>query len=121
MAHVTYLSTLWDFEDIFFSEGGADIAFQTKTQKMSDFLEGDETLKSSSETDDTYISQFETAVGSQFVCVHVENNAIVHINEVEEPPLCVNDVTHKTCKDLGEGTIEADFKGLIGLTRMRLS
>ena len=66
-----------------------------------------DTLESTGETDGTLISQFETAVGSEFVCVHVcddvgfamskelgltavENTTIGHISVVEEPPLRVS-------------------------------
>ena len=37
------------------------------------------------------------------------------ISEVEEPPLRVTDVKHKARKDLWEGTMKAEFKGLVGL------
>ena len=37
------------------------------------------------------------------------------ISEVEEPPLRVTDVKHKARKDLWEGAMKAEFKGLVDL------
>ena len=113
-AHDSYVDTLSDLGDDILIKGGADIAVRMETQRMADFLE---TLESPGETDGTFISQFETAVGSEFVCGHVcddvafamseelgltavENTTIGHISDVEEPPLRVSDVKHKARKDL---------------------
>lgn len=73
--------------------------FRMETQKRANFLE---TLKSTDETNGTYIFQFEAATGREFVCMHacddvafatrlitVENINIEHTSEVEEPPLRV--------------------------------
>ena len=45
----------------------------------------------------------------------VENTTIGHISVLEEPPLRVSDVKHKAHKDLWEGTMKAEFKGLVDL------
>ena len=67
-AHDSYVGTLSDLGDDILIKGDADIAFRMETQKMAYFRY---TLKSVGETDRTFISQFETAVGSEFVCVCV--------------------------------------------------
>ena len=66
-----------------------------ETQKMADFLD---ILESTGETDGTFISQFETAVGSDFVCVHVCDDVIFAISEecglkAVETPLSDTSVT----------------------------
>ena len=69
-----------------------------ETQKMGNFVQS---LDSTGKTNETFISQFETATEIEFVCEHVwddvafamseelgltvvENTTIVHISEVEE-------------------------------------
>ena len=74
--------------DVVLLEGGADFAFRMETQRMANFLE---TLESSGHTDGTLISQFEAAMGSEFVFVAfvtsvelgltaIENTSIGHVS-----------------------------------------
>ena len=96
---------------------------------MATFLE---TLESIDDTDGVFNSHFEAVMGRGFVCIHVrddvvfamstkfgltavENTTIGHISEVEEPPLRVSNVKHKTRKDLWEGGMKAESKGLVDL------
>ena len=67
-AHDTYMGTLLDLGYDVILEGGVDMAFRVERQKMANFLE---TLESTGETDGTYTSQFEAAMGSEFMCAHV--------------------------------------------------
>ena len=68
MAHDSYVGTLSDLEDKFVIEGAGDIAFQTEKQEIPNFLDG---LESAGKTDGTFLSVFETTIGSGFVCLHV--------------------------------------------------
>ena len=129
MAHDSHVGTWSDLEDKFLIEGAADIAFQMKTQKIANFLDG---LESAGKTDGTFFSVFETTIGSEFVCLHVcdgvafatseefglaavEDITIGHIIEVEEPPLLVGDVKYKNLRGVWEDAVRAEFKGLVGL------
>ena len=75
---------------------------------------------------------FETAICSEFVCLHVcddvafttseefglaavEDTTIGRISEVEEPPLHVGDVKYKNLRSVWEDAMRAEFKGLVGL------
>ena len=64
VAHDSYVGTLSDLEDKFLIEGAAGIAFQMETQKMANFLDG---FESAGKTDGTFLSVFETTIGSEFV------------------------------------------------------
>ena len=129
VAHDSYVGTLSDLEDKFPIEGAADIAFQMETQKMANFLDG---LESAGKTDGTFLSVFETTIGSGFVCLRVcddvafatseefglaavEDITIGHISEVEEPPLRVGDVKYKNLRGVWEDAMRAEFKGLVSL------
>ena len=129
VAHGSYVDTLSDLEDKFLTEGAADIAFQMKTQKIANVLDG---LESAGKTDGKFLSVFETTIGSEFVCLHVcddmafgtseefgltavEDITFGHISEVEEPPLRVGDVKYKNLRRVWEDTTRAEFKGLVGL------
>ena len=68
VAHDSYVGTLLDLEDKFLIEGAADMAFQMETQKITNFLNG---LESVGKTDGTFFSVFDTTIGSEFVCLHV--------------------------------------------------
>ena len=56
-AHDSYVGTLSGLKGKFLIEGAADIAFQMKTQKTADFLDG---LEFAGKTDGTFFSVFET-------------------------------------------------------------
>ena len=68
MALDSYVGTLSDLEDKFLIEGAADIAFQMETQEIANFLDG---FESAGKPDGTFFSVFETAIGSEFVCLRV--------------------------------------------------
>ena len=55
------------------------------------------------------------AMNEELGLTAIENTTIGRISEVEEPPLCVSDVKHKTRKDLWEGAMKAEFMGLVDL------
>ena len=55
------------------------------------------------------------AMSGELGLIVVENTTIGHISEVEEPPLRVSDVKYKARKDLWEGAMQAEFKGLVDL------
>ena len=133
-AHDSYVGTLSDLEDKFLIEGAADIALQMETQKIANFLDG---LESTSKTNGTFFSVFETTIDSEFVCLHVcddvafatseefglaavEDVTIGHIREVEEPSLRVGDVKYKNLRGVGEDAMRAEFKGLVGLNAFEL-
>ena len=132
VAHDSYVDTLSDLEDKFLIEGAADIAFQMETQKMANFLNG---FESADKTDGTFFSVFETAIGSEFVCLYVcddvvfgtseefglatvEDTTIGHVSEEEEPPLRVGDVKYKNLGGVSEDAMRAEFKGLVGLNAL---
>ena len=100
-----------------------------ETQKIANFLDG---LESADKIDRTFFSVFETATGSEFVCLHVcddvafatseefslvavEDITIGHISEVKKPPLRVGDVKYKNLRGVWEDAMRAEFKGLLGL------
>ena len=95
-------------------------------QKIANFLDG---LESAGKTDGTFLSVFETTIGSGFVCLHVcdhvafatreefglaavEVITIGYISEVKEYPLRVGDVW--------EDATRAEFKGHVGLNAFQL-
>ena len=129
VAHDSYVGTFLDLEGKFLMEGAADIAFQMETQKIANFCH---VLESAGKTDGTLFSVFETAIGSEFVCLHVgddvafatreefglaavENITIGHISKVEESTFRVGDVKYKNLRGVWEDAIRAEFKGLVGL------
>ena len=57
VARDSHVGTLSDLDGKFLIEGAADIAFQMKTQKIANFLDG---LESAGKTDGTFFSVFET-------------------------------------------------------------
>jgi len=59
------------------------------------------------------------AMSQELGLAAVENIAIGHISEVEEPPLRVSDVKHTTRKDLWGGTMTTEFKGFVDLNTFR--
>ena len=124
-----YVGTLSNLEDKFLVDRAADIAFQMKYQKIANFLDG---LESAGKPDGMFLSVFETTIGSEFVSLHVCDNVafatseefglaaveditIGHISEVEEPPLCVDDVKYNNVGGVWEDAMRAEFKGLAGL------
>ena len=129
VARGSSVGTLSDLEDKFLIDGAADIAFQMETQKIANFLDG---LESAGKTDGTFLSVFETTIGSEFVCLYVcddvafatsegldlaavEDITIGHISEVEEPPFRVGDVKYNNLRGVWEDAMRAEFKGLVGL------
>ena len=75
---------------------------------------------------------FETAIGSEIVCLHVcddvafatseelrlgavEDTTIGHTSEVAEPPLRVGNVKYKNLMGVWEDAMRAEFKGHVGL------
>ena len=130
VAHDSYVGALSYLENKFLIEGAADIAFQMETQKIVNFLDG---LESAGKTDGTFFSVFESAIGSEFVCLHVcddmafatseefglaavEDITIGHIiSEVGEPPLRIGGVKCKNLRGVWEDAMRAEFKRLVGL------
>ena len=89
VAHDSYVGALSDLEDKFLIEGAADIAFQTETQKIANFLDG---LGYTGKIDGTFFSVFETTIGSEFVCLHVCNDVAFATSE-EFGLAAVEDIT----------------------------
>ena len=100
-----------------------------ETQEIANFLDG---FESAGKPDGTFFSVFETAIGSEFVCLRVcddvafatseefglaavEDITIGHISEVEEPPRRVGDVKYKNLRGVWEDAMRAEFKGLVSL------
>lgn len=68
VGHDSYVGNLSDFEDNLPVVGTADIVFRMEAQKRADSLDG---LEFASKPDGKFSCRFESAMGSEFVCLHV--------------------------------------------------
>ena len=100
-----------------------------ETQKIANFLDG---LEFAGTTDGTFISVFETTIGSEFVCLHVCDDVAFAMTD-EFGLAVVEYITYRAHKrgrgtpapynnlrGVWENAMRAEFEGLVGLNAFKI-